>query len=59
MASVTLVFALLMGDAAIGPHTLPEFFSSMRLGLAAFAVYSCLGVIVSFLRGRNGAGRGA
>jgi EmrB/QacA subfamily drug resistance transporter len=50
MTSVTLVFALLMGEAAIGPGTLPAFLTSMQAGLTAFAVYSCLGVILSFLR---------
>jgi EmrB/QacA subfamily drug resistance transporter len=53
MTSVTLVFALFLGDAAIGPDTLPAFLISLRVGLIAFAVYSCLGVILSFLRGRR------
>ena len=54
MTSVTLIFALLMGEAAIGPDTLPAFLTSMRIGLTAFAAYSCLGVILSFLRGKRG-----
>ncbi len=52
MTCVTLVFSLLMGDATITAATLPEFLTSMRLGLSAFAVFSCLGVILSFWRGR-------
>jgi len=53
MTSVTLIFALLMGESAIGPDTLPAFLTSMRLGLTAFAAYSCLGVILSLLRGKT------
>ncbi|EHJ48299.1 major facilitator superfamily MFS_1 [Solidesulfovibrio carbinoliphilus subsp. oakridgensis] len=54
MTTVTLIFSLLMADAAITPATLPAFLTSMRVGLAAFAVFSCLGVILSFWRGKNG-----
>jgi EmrB/QacA subfamily drug resistance transporter len=54
MTTVTLIFSLLMADAAITPETLPAFLASMRVGLAAFAVFSCLGVILSFWRGKNG-----
>uniref|UniRef100_I2PWK0 Sugar phosphate permease n=1 Tax=Desulfovibrio sp. U5L TaxID=596152 RepID=I2PWK0_9BACT len=53
MTTVTLIFSLLMADAAITPATLPAFLTSMRVGLAAFAVFSCLGVILSFWRGKN------
>ena len=53
MTSVTLIFSLLMGSATIGPATLPVFLISMRVGLAAFAVFSCLGVILSFWRGKK------
>jgi EmrB/QacA subfamily drug resistance transporter len=52
MTSVTLVFSLFMGDATIDADTLPAFLTSMRVGLAAFAVFSCLGVILSFWRGK-------
>ncbi len=55
MTTVTLVFSLLMGDAAITPATLAPFLTSMRVGLAAFAVFSCLGVILAFFRGKKGA----
>lgn len=53
MTTVTLIFSLLMGDAVITPDTLPAFLTSMRVGLTAFAVFSCLGVILSFWRGRK------
>jgi EmrB/QacA subfamily drug resistance transporter len=53
MTSVTLIFSLLMGSATIAPATLPLFLISMRVGLAAFAVFSCLGVILSFWRGKK------
>ena len=53
MTSVTLILSLLMGDAAITPQTLPAFLTSMRVGLAAFAVFSCLGVILSVWRGKR------
>ncbi|MHC1712220.1 MAG: MFS transporter [Solidesulfovibrio sp.] len=61
MTSVTLIFSLFMGDATINADTLPAFLTSMRVGLTAFAVFSCLGVILSFWRGKptpNIAGRG-
>ena len=54
MTAVTLVFSMLMGGAAITPATLPAFLASMRVGLAAFAVFSCLGVLLSLGRGRRG-----
>ena len=54
MTTVTLVFSVLMGGAAIVPATLPSFLASMRVGLAAFAVFSCLGVLSSLGRGRRG-----
>jgi len=54
MTTATLVFSMLMGGAAVAPATLPAFILSMRVGLAAFAVFSCLGVLVSLARGRRG-----
>jgi EmrB/QacA subfamily drug resistance transporter len=54
MTTVTLVFSMLMGGAAITPATLPAFLTSMRVGLSAFAVFSCLGVLLSLGRGRRG-----
>ena len=53
MTSITLIFAMFMGNAVIGPDTLPAFLTSLRVGLTAFAVYSCLGVLLSFLRGAH------
>ncbi len=53
MTSVTLIFAVLMGDATITAATLPAFLTSMRVGLTVFAVFSCLGVILSFGRGKR------
>ncbi len=58
MTTVTLVFSLLMGDATITADTLPAFLTSMRIGLSAFAVFSCLGVILSFWRGKKAGGTG-
>ena len=55
MTSITLIFALFMHDAAIGPDTLPAFLTSLRVGLTAFAIYSCLGVLLSLLRGTRSA----
>ncbi|HTU02412.1 MAG TPA: MFS transporter [Candidatus Sulfotelmatobacter sp.] len=54
MTTATLVFSMLMGGAAIAPATLPTFVTSMRVGLTVFAIFSCLGVLVSFGRGRRG-----
>jgi len=53
MTSVTLIFSLLMQDATITPSTLPSFLASMRVGLTVFAVFSCLGVLLSFWRGKQ------
>ena len=53
MTSVTLIFSLLMHDATITAATLPAFLTSMRVGLTVFAVFSCLGVILSFWRGKQ------
>jgi MFS family permease len=58
MTTVTLIFSLLMGDATITADTLPAFLTSMRIGLSAFAVFSCLGVILSFWRGKKAGGTG-
>ncbi|QLA17210.1 MFS transporter [Desulfolutivibrio sulfoxidireducens] len=53
MTSVTLIFSILMGDSAVSAATLPWFLTSMRVGLSVFAVFSCLGVVLSFGRGRK------
>jgi hypothetical protein len=49
--AIALIFSLFMGKHAITNATLPVFISSMKVGLAVFAVFSCLGVIMSFGRG--------
>jgi len=53
MTSVTLIFSLLLDKEAISLDTLPRFIDSMRLGLSVFAAFACLGVLVSFGRGRK------
>ncbi|NMC48077.1 MAG: MFS transporter, partial [Desulfovibrio sp.] len=53
MTTVTLIFSMFMGDAGVSAATLPGFLTSMRVGLTAFAVFSCLGVVLSFFRGRK------
>ncbi len=53
MTSVTLIFSLLLDKEAVSLDTLPRFLDSMRLGLSVFAVFACLGVLVSFGRGRK------
>lgn len=53
MTSVTLIFSILMHEASITAATLPSFLTSMRVGLTVFAVFSCLGVILSFRRGKQ------
>ncbi|GLI32895.1 MFS transporter [Desulforhabdus amnigena] len=53
LTTVALVFSLFMGEAIITQTTLPVFLSSLRVGLAAFAVFCCLGVLLSISRGRH------
>jgi EmrB/QacA subfamily drug resistance transporter len=53
MTSITLILSLLMGDSSITAETQPAFLTSMRVGLTAFAAFSCLGVILSFWRGKR------
>lgn len=50
MTSITLIFSLFMGDAAVSPDTLPSFLASMRTGLVVFAVFASLGLCMSLLR---------
>jgi MFS family permease len=54
MTTVTLVFSMFMGGAAVTPSTLPAFLASMRVGLTVFAAFSCLGVLLSLGRGQRG-----
>ncbi len=53
LTTIALIFSLIMGQAEISPQTLPHFLLSMRTGLVAYAIFSCLGVILSFSRGRR------
>ena len=53
MTTITLVFSLLMGGQPVTGDTLPEFLTSMRLGLIAFVVFSCLGLVLALGRGRR------
>jgi MFS family permease len=53
LTTISLVFSLFMGKHEITNKTLPAFILSMKTGLVAFAVFSCLGVIVSFARGKK------
>lgn len=53
MTTITLVFSLLMGGQPVTNATLPSFISSMQIGLSAFAVFSCVGVLLSLGRGRQ------
>lgn len=53
MSSITLVIAIFMGEDKINPQTLGPFLQSMRVGLVLFAMFSCLGMVVSYLRGAS------
>ena len=53
MTTITLVLSLFMGGQPVIRETVPLFISSMQTGLFTFAVFSCLGVIISLLRGRR------
>jgi EmrB/QacA subfamily drug resistance transporter len=59
LTTISLIFSLVMGPAEINSQTLPGFLFSMRTGLVVYAVFSCLGVILSFSRGRRGKSPGA
>ena len=51
LTTISLIFSLLMGEQAITKDTLPLFLLSMRTGLIAYTIFSCLGIILSFGRG--------
>ncbi|MDR3629513.1 MAG: MFS transporter [Desulfocapsaceae bacterium] len=53
LTTVSLCFSLFMGKNAITRATLPAFITSMKTGLLVFAVFSCLGVVLSFSRGKK------
>lgn len=52
MAVVTLVFAVLIGQAEIAPESYPEFSSSVRLALGIFATVCLIGIVPSLVRGK-------
>ena len=56
LTTISLIFSLIMGRAEITPQTLPAFLLSMRTGLVVYAIFSCLGVILSFSRGQQDVG---
>jgi EmrB/QacA subfamily drug resistance transporter len=53
LTTISLIFSLCMGNHVISPKTLPAFLLSMRTGLVAYAIFSCLGVILSMGRGKK------
>ena len=53
LTTIALIFSLFMGNKTITNNTLPEFLMSMKTGLIAFSVFSCLGIILSFIRGKK------
>jgi EmrB/QacA subfamily drug resistance transporter len=53
LTTISLILSLFMGREEITRETLPAFLLSMRTGLVSYAVFSCLGVILSLGRGRK------
>lgn len=53
LTTISLIFSLCMGGREITPETLSVFLLSMKTGLVAYAIFSCLGVILSFGRGKK------
>jgi EmrB/QacA subfamily drug resistance transporter len=53
LTTISLIFSLFMGERAITKETLPLFLFSMRTGLVAYAMFSCLGILLSFGRVRT------
>jgi len=53
LTTISLIFSLFMGKHEIAQDTLPAFLLSMKTGLVAYAIFSCLGVILSFGRGKK------
>jgi len=50
MTSVTLIFSLFMGDAPFSQELMNPFLTSLRAGFSVFAVFSCLGLLISLAR---------
>jgi len=53
LTTISLILSLFMGEHEISRATLPTFLLSVRTGLVAYAIFSCLGVILSIGRGRT------
>ncbi len=53
LTTISLIFSLFLGNHQVTAKTLPAFLGSMRTGLVAYAVFSCLGVILSLGRGKS------
>jgi uncharacterized membrane protein YcaP (DUF421 family) len=49
----TLVFALYLGQAAIGPTVYPQFLASLKPMFIIFTALSLLGVFASLARGSS------
>jgi EmrB/QacA subfamily drug resistance transporter len=52
MGIVTLVFALIIGQAEIGPHNHPQFLSSVRTDLVILSALCVGGILASLARGK-------
>jgi hypothetical protein len=59
MGSPHTAYIFFMGKHEITPDTLPAFFLRMKTELVVYAVFSCLGVILSFGRGTKASPRTA
>jgi EmrB/QacA subfamily drug resistance transporter len=59
LTAISLIFSLFMGLHEITKETLPAFLLSMKTGLVVYAIFSCLGVILSFSRGKKAGSRTA
>jgi EmrB/QacA subfamily drug resistance transporter len=53
LTAISLIFSLIMGKHEITSQTLPAFLLSMKTGLVVYAIFSCLGLILSFSRGKK------
>jgi EmrB/QacA subfamily drug resistance transporter len=53
LTTISLILSLFMGEHEISRATLPTFLLSVRTGLVVYAIFSCLGVILSIGRGRR------
>jgi EmrB/QacA subfamily drug resistance transporter len=53
LTTISLILSLFMGEQVISGATLPTFLLSVRIGLVVYAIFSCLGVILSVGRGKK------